>query len=585
MTSIEGTLIGDQGFYWTTPAEVWIFPHRLGNIDNRVMFQWADAPAPDPTEGFPPTLFNVNGLMQSTGLVSSIQTNKGGGFVVETIDRLNVGLWLSGYATSHGAFVKRGIAATGWDTYVGNGAGDLGDLEGIDISGAVLPDPPGQVLEAGRKVDLFASYWLPALNIETGLRLWWGSSGVGFLPDDSFGPIDIDVDSDTATGAPNTDPNVGSDDQLVTKESTYDISDLGFSLGAGWTGIPGLRADLGLDINLLGVSWEPNGLSNYVDIGGSAFAANLRSHFELTPEWTVGGFFRFGTASLGFQPKRQRDGGDLWPLYTPTAADDLGNLPTPDGSLPNQVDPNYNGTEQYPSKGIKYEESSSQVQLAALVHYTPISRVKLYSALGVRRRSFTAKTSIGSTWSSEISTSWMTLPFVHIGCEGKVFDWLDLFLGATKQWRGVTRTTKYSDNRIPNNDDAPGNAGTPVIAGSKNFTNKNRRVVETKTSVDNPLQTSVTSVMIGARIHYKALQLIAHMDPDWLREGPAVLSGESNAMFAWMALVYDWDYDHDEEMGNGTQKYAGPSPHEAAPAKERERQPAPERVEYEEFDS
>ena len=31
LTSVEGAVIGDQGFYWVTPAEVWIFPHRLGN--------------------------------------------------------------------------------------------------------------------------------------------------------------------------------------------------------------------------------------------------------------------------------------------------------------------------------------------------------------------------------------------------------------------------------------------------------------------------------------------------------------------------------------------------------------------------
>ena len=39
-------------------------------------------------------------------------------------------------------------------------------------------------------------------------------------------------------------------------------------LGAGYSGMAGLRADFGLDVNMLGVTWEPNGMSNYVDAGG-----------------------------------------------------------------------------------------------------------------------------------------------------------------------------------------------------------------------------------------------------------------------------------------------------------------------------
>ncbi len=592
MTSIEGTLIGDQGYYWTTPAEVWIFPHRLGNIDNRFMLQWDGAPSP----GLPGSgvyLYNLDGALTSSGVTSSVQGAPGGGFVLELMDGLNLGLWLAGYAPGHGAFVSRGVAATGWNAY-----GDaIGDMASINLF------PLASALEAGRKVDLFASYWLPELDIEAGLRLWWGSAGISGLPDESTGPIDIDKDSDPATSFDPAQNGVDAPgDKLAVSESSYGLHDLGFGLGAGWSGIDGLRADLGFNINLLGVGWEPNGIGNYVDIGGSGFGVNLRSHYDLSDQWTVGGFVRFHTASMGLEPKLQRDGGNLIPLFTPPTADELNNLPDPTGTPPIQVDPASTSTEPFPSAGIKYEEGSSQLQLAALVKFTPNSRAKLYSAFGFRRDAFTSKTSIGSTWYAETSTSWMALPFIHIGAEGKVFDWMDLFLGASKQFRGQAQTTTSFDNRIPDNTNYPGaTVGTPVTPGREDNTNRNRREQKTELSQDTPF-TSTTSLMVGTRLHYKAFQLIAHLNPDWLLTGTYMLSGTANDMFAWLAVIYDWDYDADVETGNGTQKFVA-SPHKAEggayePVRERARDsgsevapapaPAPEPApapDYEEFDS
>ena len=81
LTSVEGTAIGDQGFYWVTPAEVWIFPHRLGNNDNEVMLQY----------GTPSTsLYNLYGSPRFDGSSTSIQTGVGGGFVVELINNFNL---------------------------------------------------------------------------------------------------------------------------------------------------------------------------------------------------------------------------------------------------------------------------------------------------------------------------------------------------------------------------------------------------------------------------------------------------------------------------------------------------------------
>ncbi|MBW2458735.1 MAG: hypothetical protein JRI68_29825, partial [Deltaproteobacteria bacterium] len=210
MTSVEGTAIGDQGFYWTTPAEVWIFPHRIGNIDNRVMFQWHDATPGSPL-GNPPIVYNVDGLMTASGVVSSVQGNAGGGFVVELIKDLNLGLWLSGYNPGHNAFVGRGIAATGWDTYNDG----IGDMAALNIAGAAAG------IEAGRKVDLFVSYWLSDLDIEAGLRFWYGSAAISNLPDESAGPVDIDADSNPTTDFDLGNPAGGREELLEIDTTSY----------------------------------------------------------------------------------------------------------------------------------------------------------------------------------------------------------------------------------------------------------------------------------------------------------------------------------------------------------------------------
>ncbi len=554
MTSVEGTVIGDQGFYWDTPAEVWIFPHRMGNIDNRVMLQWAGAPSSPLSR-----LYNVDGYANSTGVIDSIQKGPGGGFVLELVENLNLGMWISTHSPGHGGFVSRGIAATGWNNYV-DGA-PIGELQTFDAYNASL--------EAGRKIDLFVSYWFPELDIETGLHLWWGSASAGRLPDDSVGPIDLNLDSNIATDYDPTNHGIGVDaqsDKLKIDESTYGLNDLGFGLGAGWRGIEGFRADLGFNVNLLGVSWEPNALDSYADIGGAGFGLNLRSHFDLSDEWTVGGFIRFVSASMSLTPQRQRDGGTLEEPYIPSDTDLLSSLPNPSSALPNEfTNPDYAGNEAFPVNGTMYEESNSQIQIAGLVRYTPMSRAKLYGAVGFRRNSVTAKTSVGSIWYAEENTAWTTLPFFHIGAEGKIFDWLDMFIGASKQWRGETQTSTYFDSRIPDNTNPPGPAGTLVTPGQEDNQNTLRREFTDESSLNNAT-TSTTSLMLGARVHHKAFQLMAHVDPNWVLAGPNFLSGQANNMFAWIAIIYDWDYDFDAKYGNGTQDYIVPSPHDAAPA-------------------
>src|SRR5206468_8737415 len=124
-----------------------------------------------------------------------------------------------------------------------------------------------------------ASYWLKDSELELGAHLWYGSGHNTLLVDDSLGPIDIDKDSNPATG-----DAIGvnsAEDKLAIAESNYKLTDTGIGLGAGYTGMAGMRFDFGLDYNSLGVTWEPNGISDYVDAGGSGFAINARAHYNV----------------------------------------------------------------------------------------------------------------------------------------------------------------------------------------------------------------------------------------------------------------------------------------------------------------
>src|SRR4051794_1271444 len=82
-TSVEGSLIGDQNFYWMVPGQVWIFPHTLGNVDNRVALQVGQTPSSPSGAG-------------AASLVNAVpaQVAPGGGFIIEPMQNFNIGLWI-----------------------------------------------------------------------------------------------------------------------------------------------------------------------------------------------------------------------------------------------------------------------------------------------------------------------------------------------------------------------------------------------------------------------------------------------------------------------------------------------------------
>lgn len=532
LDAVEATVIGDMGPYWFTPAEARTFAHRLPNIDSRVIAQLGA-----PNVALTGPLYNV----------VDEQLARGGGFSLP-VGPLHMGIWIQQYAPSMSDFMTNAVASiAGW-----------GDADYDDPNDELAAIDPrlngGSGLNPLRKADLFFAYWFEPLQLETGARLWYGSTFNALEGDDSTGQIGINTDDDGTTGTN------GADENLAVDTSKYVLREMGVSLSAGWRGIPGLRVDAALDVGKLGAGWRPNGLDDYVDAGGLELGFHARSHYELTREWTVGGFFQWMRQSMSATPLRDRDGGALKAYFNGLDPDQAGSLADPSRASQPEGDPALAG-EDGPVKGMTYSEWTQRLQLAALAQFRPNSRATLYSALGWDMRTAGDKLAVDNdAWYDEQKSRLTALPFLHLGMTGRVFSWLDLMMGATKHWASVKNTHKAYDARIPDNGDARGPAGTAPAAGSDD-TNARRREIEEFTAND----ASTTTLLLGTRLHYEGLQITGHLNPAFLLNGSYVLSGTAAPVWAFISVTYDWDFDSDVEGGNGTMPYVSPIA-ETAPA-------------------
>lgn len=582
LSSVEGVAnLGDQAPYWDTGSEVWFFPHRLGNVDNRIMLQFFDPTAGSFTPGvggsaqavpsFESVLTGAAAMTPSWYNLRPEQVAPGGGLVVEVQKDFNLGLWFAqvapgfGGATAaapamDGGFVQRGVEATKWLHDAGAEPDDLDDIDPYD------GDVENQAVDASRKLDLFASYWLSDLGVETGLRLWWGSGEFAFTPDETIGPINIDANSDPGDDAPAEEnpTNVG--------ENKYRVSELGVGLGAGYAGMPGLRLDVGLDFAFHSVTWEPNALNNYVDAGGMQVGFNLRGRYALSDQFDVGAFVGVGRRSRSLAPKRHRDGGDLQPYYDNLDEDEAEGLPNPDPdtalSFPNGTTPadeDIDSDDISPPIGIKYDEVENDFQLTLMGRFRPVSRVSIYGAMGFSRISASGKISMpGDKWFAENHGRFLALPTFQVGAAGQVTKNLLLFIAATRRWQGHNFTEHSFDDRIPDNTNAQNIPATPdsddPAAGNEDNTNGNRRDFKEVTHNDR----SVTTFGVGFRFHLDAFSFDAHLTPGQLTSGPFFLTGNATGAFAWVGVTYDWDFDADtRDTGNGEYWY---SPHAAVKA-------------------
>ncbi|MDP7040390.1 MAG: hypothetical protein QGI45_14630 [Myxococcota bacterium] len=509
---IEGAVLGDQGYFWESGTSVWILPNTLSTTSEQAILQFGDA---------------ASLATQNLFHGPAIQTGDGGGFVLAPIEKLKLGFWMSNYAPGYTTFISNGISNTGWNTYTGFDAdGDTATADDtIEELQAIDPYVQGgTTLDANRKLDLFVAYDLPHLNLNTGLHLWWGSTHNAIKPDDSTGPIDILPASDTS-GLNNT--------AVVTKdisEGTYSLSELGMGFAAGYKMFDKLSADLGINFNMVGTTWEPNGIKSYLDAGGNGFDLSLRTHYALSNTWTFGGFIHMANQSMSFKPLSQRDGGDLIEFIV-EEDNTLANPPnaTPQGGA---EDPN---NEKTPVKGITYTESATDLQLAGLIKYQPNTKVSLYAATGFGSNSQTTETSVGSNWFNKTTTSTTAMPFLNLGIKAQLTSFMDLYMGSTKRWQGQKVENHAYDVRIPNDELTQG--GGETVAGAEKNTNANRRNITTTTSQD----TSSTQTMIGTKFHFNGFAFMAQVNPATVLSGTYLLSGTQTNPWIWASLSYAWD--------------------------------------------
>lgn len=542
--SVEGSTLGDQTPYFNFGGTVFFFPETLKLVDNRIVLQLGNAP--DAALNLRPE-----------------QRVRGAGLSIEPIEGMHFGLWVSEYQnTLVDSFLTGGTIQSGFggialdgvsNSVPGWGLTATGDLGLVDAAALAVDENLG----AGRKLDLF---WAMDLNptIALGARLWFGSQSFSVSPDESIGPIDIDTDSQVATGN-----DVGAEESLVVGDGSFGNSDFGAAIGTTFTGVPGLTLDVAGELNLIGVDWSPNDV-DYVSADGLGYGVNLRGMYQVTPKWSFGGFGRYAVTSLGFEPQRRLDGSNLLPAQTNLDADTAGSLPDPSRDAPPQVDPDTvvdAGAVTDPVQGTEYSANQSELHVAAAGQWMPNSLATLYGSVGVRWDGYGDELAVGDFWSDEQDTEFFTR-FVNIGVVGHVSSWMDLRIGASRRWTSRTDEIVSRDDRIPDNGNGPGAAGSEPPVGNEANTNSNRRETETSTTVDISNQAEQTQLSIGALLHYRGFQISGELDQGFVTDGLNFISGAENPLYVWVNFIYDWDYEQDAEVGygDGTRR---PDPHES----------------------
>ncbi|MBI5266061.1 MAG: hypothetical protein HY851_02400 [candidate division Zixibacteria bacterium] len=201
------------------------------------------------------------------------------------------------------------------------------------------------------------------------------------------------------------------ENETVGNEETQAVNEYDF--GVGLTDANG-KWDLAAGLNMFGWTYKVDATSyDTKPKGNTSFWANGRMFKQLNPQWTIvpNGGFIFG--------KYQADD------YNGDATMDLSD---------------------------KYDVFSFFGGIGA--HYTPAANMLAVGEFGIAYGSIkNTLTPTGGT-ATETKDNIFTLPYFKAGFEGKVFDWLDLRLGATSYWQrsseeiaGVSKTRyNYPDN-------------------------------------------------------------------------------------------------------------------------------------------
>ena len=81
-----------------------------------------------------------------------------------------------------------------------------------------------------------------------------------------------------------------------------------------------------------------------------------------------------------------------------------------------------------------------------------LRRATVYASMGFGRVAASQKLSAGSDWTAEHKGSLTATPFMQVGTTGRITDYLDIFMGASKRWQQWTQNREYFDGRVPDDD-------------------------------------------------------------------------------------------------------------------------------------
>ncbi|MDP8239630.1 MAG: hypothetical protein P9X24_11125 [Candidatus Hatepunaea meridiana] len=122
--------------------------------------------------------------------------------------------------------------------------------------------------------------------------------------------------------------------------------------------------------------------------------------------------------------------------------------------------------------------------------------------IGIQLQPFKTEVSVPGLPTVESRTAFTSLPYFRIGLEAELTSWMDIRLGAHKDWQKKSTENNLGDNEY--------------------------------------WSWANTTLFLGAGFHFKNLDIDAAINPRFLTSGPFILSGTSNALTFGISMIYTW---------------------------------------------
>ncbi len=140
------------------------------------------------------------------------------------------------------------------------------------------------------------------------------------------------------------------------------------------------------------------------------------------------------------------------------------------------------------------------------VNIRPVDRVLLLFDFGILYHTMKDEVTPDGGDATELTQTWIHLPYYRVGLEGYVTKWWDLRLGAVKIWDNAT----MFDPETPDPD------------------------------VDYKYAMAQTNLYLGSGVHFGNLTVDAQLNPDFVLNGPNFVSGWDGNLAYMASIKYAW---------------------------------------------